>query len=51
MKPKERPITPNPLERPRKYPDENKWLWELIEDLRADLIRSTEPLNRYMESF
>ena len=34
LKPKERPLTPNPHERPRKYPDENKWLWDVIEDLR-----------------
>lgn len=34
LKPKERPMTPNPNDRPRKYPDENKWLWEVIEKLR-----------------
>ncbi len=34
IKPRERPHTPNPKERPRKLPDENKWVWELIENLQ-----------------
>lgn len=48
MKPKERPYTPNENERPRKYPDENKWLWDMIEDLRDKLNQGIEPLKRYM---
>ena len=51
VKPKERPISPNVHERPRKYPDENKWLWDMIEDLRGKLNDGIEPLDRYMESF
>lgn len=33
-KPKERPGSPDPNERPKKYPDENKWIWVLLQDLR-----------------
>jgi dynein heavy chain len=51
LKPKERPMTPNPAERPRKYPDENKWLWDVIEDLRDRLLEGIEPLERYMAAF
>lgn len=29
MKPREEPIKPNPETRPRKYPDENTWIWEM----------------------
>lgn len=31
VKPREKPIDPDPNERPRKYPDENKWIWDLVE--------------------
>jgi dynein heavy chain, axonemal len=51
LKPKERPLTPNPADRPRKYPDENKWLWEVIESMREKLMEGIEPLERYMEAF
>lgn len=33
MKPREKPIDPDPNERPRKYPDENKWIWDMIESI------------------
>ena len=29
MKPREQPIDPDPKALPRKYPDENKWLWDM----------------------
>jgi dynein heavy chain len=51
VKPRERPYTPNPNDRPRKYPDENKWLWEMIEMLRSSLNSAIEPLDRYMKAF
>lgn len=35
MKPRERPSTPDPTARPMKFPDENKWIWDLLENLRA----------------
>ena len=31
MKAREKSIDPDSGERPRKYPDENKWIWDLIE--------------------
>lgn len=34
MKPREKPIEPDPNELPRKYPDENKWLWDMYENLK-----------------
>lgn len=33
MKPRDRPITPDVNARPRKFPDENKWIWDLLENL------------------
>lgn len=32
MKPREKPIEPDPKERPKKYADENKWLWDMFEN-------------------
>jgi len=29
-KPLEKPTDPDPNERPRKYPDENKWIWDML---------------------
>lgn len=51
IKPLVRPLTPNPQDRPRKYPDENKWLWDLIEQLKESLVQGITPLDKYMESF
>lgn len=44
MKPREKPLIPDPAARPRKYPDENKWIWDLIEELREELTRGLAPL-------
>ena len=33
MKPKEKPVIPDPKAQPRKLPDENKWVWDLHENL------------------
>lgn len=51
VKPKERPQTPNPSERPRKFADENKWLWLLIEHIRDELLRGISPLQDYLKIF
>ncbi len=51
MKPREKPVTPDPKELPRKYPDENKWIWDLLEDLRERLMEGLKPMNDYLESF
>jgi dynein heavy chain len=37
MKPERRPIDPDPNVLPRKYPDENKWLWDMYELLETKL--------------
>lgn len=29
-KPLDKPNEPDPIERPRKYADENKWIWDMI---------------------
>jgi len=44
MKPRDKPTEIDPNERPRKYPDENKWIWDLIEDVKAKLVTGLEPL-------
>lgn len=31
MKPREKPVDPDPKVVPRKLPDENKWIWDIIE--------------------
>ncbi|KAL4427402.1 hypothetical protein ABPG74_009674 [Tetrahymena malaccensis] len=51
MKPRERPITPDMSARPRKFPDENKWIWDLLENLKLQLIEGIKPLDEYLESF
>lgn len=51
MKPREKPIDPDPNERPRKYPDENKWIWDMIENLREKLTAGIKPLEDYLEVF
>lgn len=44
VKPREAPITPDPNARPKKFPDENKWIWDLLENLRAKLLEGIKPL-------
>lgn len=34
QKPREKPVDPDPNLRPRKFPDENKWIWELSDILQ-----------------
>ncbi|EGR27865.1 hypothetical protein IMG5_187090 [Ichthyophthirius multifiliis] len=51
IKPTERPITPDPNQLPRKYPDENKWIWDMLENLKEQLMEGIKPLNEYLNSF
>lgn len=51
MKPREEPKDPDPNERPRKYPDENKWIWDMIENLKAKLSVGVDPLQEYLGIF
>lgn len=51
VKPREAPITPDPNARPKKFPDENKWIWDLLENLRAKLLEGIKPLEQYIEAF
>lgn len=47
MKPRDKPIDPDPTSIPRKLPDENKWIWDLIEDMKANVQRGIAPLAEY----
>ena len=51
MKPRERPTTPDPNLRPKKYPDENKWIWEMIERIREKFTNGIKPLYDYLNAF
>jgi dynein heavy chain len=51
MMPPVEPIDPDPNERPLKYPDENKWIWVLFENLKKDLFDSIKPLNDFLTIF
>ena len=44
MKPREKPNIPNPKDLPRKYPDENTWIWNMHEDLSGNMARAIAPL-------
>jgi len=45
--PKSKPIEPNAKEVPKKYMDEDAWLWDLHEDLKNSMNKAVEPLNEY----
>lgn len=51
IKPRERPVTPDPNLRPKKYPDENKWIWEMLEFIKEKFMDGITPLNEYLEAF
>lgn len=51
MKPREEPKIPNPEERPKKYPDENKWLWDMYQNLKVNFERAIEPLDEYIKVY
>jgi dynein heavy chain len=37
MMPPVEPVDPDPNERPKKYPDENKWVWETYYNLKYEV--------------
>jgi len=51
MKPREKPVTPEGPEKAKHVPDENKWIWDLYEVLKAELQRAIIPLTDYLNSF
>jgi dynein heavy chain len=51
MKPREKPIDPDPNSIPRKLPDENKWIWDLIEEMKAHIQRGIAPLADYEKAW
>ena len=42
MKPERKPIDPYPNALPRKYSDENKWLWDMYQLLENKFKRGSE---------
>jgi dynein heavy chain len=51
MKPREKPVDPDPKVVPRKLPDENKWIWDIIEEVRNTLLVGIQPLAEYKKSW
>lgn len=49
--PKRAPEVPDPRGVPKRYADENKWVWDLREELRAHLERAVRPLTEFRRSF
>ena len=50
-KPLDKPSDPDPNERPRKYPDENKWIWDMLQDVQQKITLAMKPLDEYMVVF
>jgi dynein heavy chain len=44
MMPHREPVDPDPAERPRKFPEENKWVWTLYYDLKKEIEDAIKPL-------
>ncbi len=42
--PKTRPDSPNPNEFPKKYEDENFWIWDMFNKLKTGFTTAIEPL-------
>jgi dynein heavy chain len=49
--PKKEPEIPDPRNIPKRYADENKWVWDLREELKSDLERAVKPLGEFRKSF
>ena len=49
--PKAEPETPDPRAVPRRYPDENKWVWDLRAQLKGVLEFAVSPLSEYKRTF
>ena len=48
--PKSKPKLPDPAKK-QSLPDENTWLWEAFEVIRANLEKAIEPLYEYVNTF
>lgn len=51
IKPTQEPIDPDPRIMPRKLPDENKWIWYLIQSVEERVGSALEPLYEYQKSW
>jgi dynein heavy chain len=51
IKPTQEPIDPDPNSLPRKLPDENKWIWYLIQDVEVFMTEAVAPLQDYKQSW
>lgn len=49
--PKKEPEVPDPRNVPKRYADENKWVWDLRQELSADLERAVRPLDEFRKTF
>lgn len=49
--PKAEPTVPDLTERPKRYPDENKWVWDLYMDFKSIMEKAVEPLKEYTTMF
>lgn len=49
--PKEKPQTPNPKAIPKRYPDENLWLWDLYQEFQSMFELPLNSIERYREVF
>jgi dynein heavy chain len=49
--PKEEPRDPDPTEIPRRYPDENKWVWTLFGEFREIMEKAVDPLKQFTKIF
>ena len=51
MKPREKPNVSENSDRGGKIPDENKWVWDLYEEIRLKAEKASKPLENYLEIF
>lgn len=51
MKPREKLKDPDPNERPLKFPDENKWLWDMYYEFKDMMETAIKPLDDYLVVF
>lgn len=51
QKPKEKPVQPPVWEKPKRLMDENKWVWDLYDNLKTVLERAVEPLSEYIKVY
>ena len=51
IKPTQEPIDPDPSILPRKMPDENKWIWFLIQEVENIMKGAINPLYEYKKSW